>query len=278
VIEVKNDTPVQMKRGSKSVNTDQAFDLLKSAGVAEDISIQIVRRWLRERKISYEGKVNQTSGYILDDTEQAYHLLKDAGVAAHIGIPIVRRWLREGKIQNVGSEKRKTEYIPSDYPSKPFLQVSDGQDKTIRQLKVTIKAQEEHIKGLEELHQNSIKTLVQQRDKLNKEIVSLQNEKSKLQSEVQSLLKENIDLRNQLLKLKEELYKGTKREPDKPQIPFITDQYGQKLGLSKRASPREILAGYKKLLKLTHPDHGGNAMAFHYIKTDYDLYRKNIKG
>lgn len=268
---------MEMKRGRKSVNTDQAFNLLKIAGIEEDTSIQIIRRWLRERKISYEGKVNQNSGYIPDDTEQAYHLLKDAGIAAHIGIPIVRRWLREGKIQNVGFEKRKTDYIPNDYTSKPFIQNTEDQDKLIRQLKVTTKAQEEHIKGLEELHQNSIKTLVQQRDKLNKEVAILQNEIGKLQSESRSLLKENIELRNQLLKLREELYKGTKSEPDKPQMPSMPDQFGQKLGLSKRASQKEILAGYKRLLKLTHPDHGGNARVFHYIKTDFDLYRNSIK-
>lgn len=261
------------------LNTDQAFELLKCAGIDEDNSIQIIRSWLREKKINYEGRVNQNSGYVLDDTEQAYNLLKDAGIAAHIGIPIVRRWLREGKAaQNVGSEKKKTKYIPNDYSSKPFIQNSDDQDKMIRQLKVTIKAQEEHIKGLEELHQNSIKTLVQQREKLNKEIASLQNENSKLQSEARGLLKENIELRNQLLKLREELYKGTKSEPDKPQAPFVADQFGQKLGLSRRASQKDILAGYKRLLKLTHPDLGGNALAFHYIKTDFDLYRKSIKG
>jgi predicted site-specific integrase-resolvase len=272
------DTPEQMKRGRKSVNTDQAFTLLKSAGVSEEISIQTVRRWLRERKINYEGRGNQKSGYILDDTDQAYHLLKDAGVAASIGIPIVRRWLREGKIQDVGSESSKTEYITNEITSKQLLNNTTEQEKMIRQLKVKIKAQEEHIKGIEELHQNSIKTLVQQREKLNKEIASLQNENSKLQSEARVLLKENIDLRNQLLKLKEELYKGTKREPEKQDIPPIPQNFHQKLGLSKSASHKEILAGYKKLLKITHPDHGGNARAFHYIKTDFDNYRKSLKG
>ncbi|MDQ7860949.1 hypothetical protein RCO48_07755 [Peribacillus frigoritolerans] len=37
------------------MNTDQAFDLLKDAGVTESSSIQTVRRWLREGKIKYEG-------------------------------------------------------------------------------------------------------------------------------------------------------------------------------------------------------------------------------
>jgi predicted site-specific integrase-resolvase len=272
------DTPEQMKRGRMSVNTEQAFALLKSAGVSEDISIQTVRRWLREKKINYEGRGNQKSGYILDDTDQAYHLLKDAGVAASIGIPIVRRWLREGKIQDVGSENSKTEYITNEMTSKQFLNNPTEQDKMIRQLKVKIKAQEEQIKGLEELHQNSIKTLVLQREKLNKEIAILQNEKNNLQSEAWGVLKENIDLRNELLKLKEELYKGTKSEPEKQDNPPITQDFRQKLGLSKSASHKEILAGYKRLLKITHPDQGGNARAFHYIKTDFDFYRNSLKG
>jgi arsenate reductase-like glutaredoxin family protein len=272
------DTPEQMKRGRMSVNTDQAFALLKSAGVSEDISIQTVRRWLRERKINYDGRGNQKSGYILDDTDQAYQLLKDAGVAASIGIPIVRRWMREGKIQDVGSENSKTEYIINEMSSKSILDNSTDHDRMIRQLKVKIKAQEEHIKGIEELHQNSIKTLVQQREKLNKEMAGLQYDKNKLQSEARGLLKENIDLRNQILKLKEELYKGTKGEPGKQDIPPITQNFYQKLGLSKSASHKDILAGYKQLLKLTHPDHGGNARAFHYIKSDFDFYRKSLKG
>ncbi len=44
------------------------------------------------------------------------------------------------------------------------------------------------------------------------------------------------------------------------------------------ASNKEVLAEYKGLLKITHPDHGGNAKVFHYIKTDYDNFRNSIKG
>ena len=144
-----------------------------------------------------------------------------------------------------------------------------------------MKAQDEHIKGIEDLHQNSIKMLIQQRDKLNKELASVENEKSDLQSETRKVLKENIDLRNELLKLKEELSKGNKSEPEKTQespFPSKTQDYRQKLGLSKTAGVKEVLAGYKKLLKITHPDHGGNATAFHYIKTDYDHFRNRMKG
>ncbi|MDQ0199796.1 J domain-containing protein [Neobacillus ginsengisoli] len=262
------------------MNTDQAFELLKEAGLTEDSSIQTVRRWLRERKINYEGTGPQKTGYILDDTDQAYNMLKDAGVAESFGVQIVQRWLSEGKIQNVGTGNQKPEYRPIETTSKRLLNNSTDQDKIICQLKVRIKAQDEHIKGIEQLHRTSINTLTQQRDKLNREIVILENEVSELQRETKKLLKENIDLHNELLKLKEEFSKGNTSNPEKTQAssPPKKIDYRQKLGLSKAASHKEVLAGYKNLLKITHPDHGGNATAFHYVKTDYDFFRNSIKG
>jgi hypothetical protein len=176
------------------VNTDQAFDFLKDAGVTEDISIQTVRRWLRERKINYEGTGRQKKGFILDNTDQAIKLLKDADVAESMIIQIVQRWLREGKIQQVGTSKWISEYRPTE----PVLHNPTDQEKIIHQLKAKIKAQDEHIKEFEKLHQTSINTLIQQRNNLKKEMVSQENEKSELQRENKKLLKENIDLHNEL--------------------------------------------------------------------------------
>jgi len=258
------------------VNTDQAFELLKNAGVTEDISIKTVRRWLRERRITYDGG-QRNSGFILDDTDQAFQLLKDAGVAPSMSMPIVRRWVREGKIQHVGNGERIEEYI-SNEPRPRRSSHTPVEDKVIRQLKAKMKAQEEHIKGIEELHQSSINTLIQQRNKLSKEIMDLQKEKHELQKEARKLLKENLDLRNQLLKMKEEFTKGTKSDPEKTQTsPLKTYDPRPKLGLSKTAGAKEILAGYKTLLKLTHPDRGGNATLFHFIKMDYDSFRNSLK-
>jgi regulator of replication initiation timing len=261
------------------VNTEQAFLLLKEAGLTEDSSIQTIRRWLRERKINYEGTGLRKTGYILDDTDQALNMLKDAGVAESFGVQIVQRWLSEGKIKTVGTGNRKAEYRPDEATSKRFLNNPTDEDKIIRQLKVRLKAQDEHIKGIEQLHRTSINTLTQQKDKLNREIFILENEISDLQRETKKLLKENIDLHNALLKLKEELSKGNTSNPEKNQASYPAKKidYRQKLGLSKAASPKEVLAGYKKLLKMTHPDQGGNATAFHYIKTDYDHFRNSIK-
>lgn len=261
------------------MNTDEAFGLLIDAGVSEDISIQLVRRWLRERKISYEGTVRQNSGYIIDDTDQALNMLKEAGISENNSIQIVRRWLSQGKIKKVGEGERKPEYIPPETPARRSSQNPNEQDKVIRQLKVRIKAQDEHIKGIEQLHKSSIQSLVKQRDKLSKEILSLENEISKLQRETNHLLKENIDLRNELLRLKELLTKGNKKEQPRVSIPISKPiDYRQKLGLSKTASHKEVLAGFKQLLKAAHPDHGGNAAFFHYIKSEYDHYRNSIRA
>lgn len=259
------------------VNTEQAFKILKDAGVTEDVSIDTVRRWLRERKITYEGTGHLSTGYVLEDTDQAINMLKDAGVTESTGIQIVQRWLREGKIQNIGTRKRKTESLPTESNPKWFLNNPGEQDKIIRQLQVRIKAQDEHIKGIEKLHQDSINALIQQRNKLKKEIINQELEFSELQRETKNLLKENISLHNELIKLKEELSKGNKSEAEKTETPLPSkpNDYRQKLGLSKKANSQEMLSGFKKLLKLTHPDHGGNAAAFHYIKVDYDHFRKS---
>ena len=43
------------------------------------------------------------------------------------------------------------------------------------------------------------------------------------------------------------------------------------------ASYQEIISTYKELLKLSHPDHGGDAKLFQYIKADFDHIRKQTK-
>ncbi|MFD6441562.1 hypothetical protein ACFWDG_17525, partial [Peribacillus sp. NPDC060186] len=188
------------------MNTDQAFDLLKDAGVTESISIQTVRRWLREGKIKYEGgNKNRNTGYIIDDTDQAFELLKDAGITESISIQTVSRWLREGKIKYEGNGNSKNGYIIDDTAS--MLSINDridqNKDEIIHRLKLKIQAQDKHIEGIEELHETSKKILIQQRDMFKKEVVLLKNEKSKLQNETKDLLKENIELRNELIKVKE---------------------------------------------------------------------------
>ena len=251
------------------MNTDQAFDLLQDAGVTESINIQTVRRWLREGKIKYEGgNGNRKTGYILDNTNQAFDLLKDAGLAESIIIQTVKRWLREGKIKYDGNGNRKTGYILDDTTSKLFInnRIDQNMDETIHQLKLKIQAQDKHIEGIEELYENAKKVLIQQRDQLKKEVAILKNE-------TKDLLKQNITLRNELRKIKE-----NKRDNYNFNATTQSNSYSKKLGLSKMASNKDLLTEYKELLKITHPDHNGNAKLFHYIKTDYDNFRNSIKG
>ncbi|MFI8495887.1 hypothetical protein ACIGC1_23805 [Peribacillus butanolivorans] len=258
------------------MNTDQAFDLLKDAGVTESISIQTVRRWMREGKIKYEGgNKNRKTGYIIDDTDQAFDLLNDAGITESISIQTVRRWMREGKIKYEGNGNRETGYIINDTVSKVSIndRIDQNKDEIIHRLKLKIQAQDKHIKGIEELHESAKKILIQQRDKFKKEVVILKNEKSKLQIETKDLLKENIELRNELIKVKE-----NKRDNYNFDSNNQSNDYSEKLGLAKMASNKDVIAEYKGLLKITHPDHDGNAKVFHYIKTDYDNFRKFIKG
>jgi len=264
------------KRGRRNiVNTDQVFELLQDAGVSESTSIQTVRRWLREGKIKYEGgKRSRETVCIIDDTDQAFDLLKDAGVSESISNQIVRRWLHEGRIKYEGSRNKKTDYIVDDTTSKLFIDdcTNQNMDEMIHRLTLKIQAQEKHIEGLEELHENAKHRIIEQRDKLKKEVATLKNKENKLQSEIRNLVKQNIELRNELKKLKES--KG-----DHYTLTSSTqlNNYSKKLGLSKMASNKEVLAEYKGLLKITHPDQGGNAKLFHYIKTDYDNFRNSTK-
>lgn len=257
-------------KGRFTVNTDQAFEMLTDAGLTEEMSIQTVKRWLRERKITYEGVGKHKNEFHFNDSNEALKMLMDAGLSESSGIQIIQRWVDEAKIQNTG------------YSEKGFhLSVNKltERDKLVHQLKVKIKALNEHINGIEQLHQSSVNSLIQQRDRLNKEMSKQEHEKSELQRETKKLLKENSDLQKEILKMKERLSKGyEKREQTQSKtIPAKGMDHRQKLGLSKTATNKEVLAGYKKLLMITHPDHGGNPAAFHYIKNEYDYFRNSIK-
>jgi tRNA U55 pseudouridine synthase TruB len=206
-------------------------------------------------------------------------MLKEAGLSDSRSIQTVRRWLNEGKVKYDGTGSRNTEAISVfDNAASALVKEKTDQDKDeiIRYLKLKIKEKDVYIEGVEELHKTATKIVSHQRDMLTNEIIHLKNEKRKLQSETMDLLKENIQLREELIKLKEEGFTGKNSANDKHNN---TVQYDllQKFGLSKMASSNEVLSAYKELLKLTHPDHGGNTKLFHYIKTDYDNFRNSIK-
>jgi len=261
------------------VNTDQAFGLLIDAGLTESNGIETVRRWLREGKIKYEGNGSRKAGYILQDTDQAFELLKDAGVSRSNSIDTVRRWMQEGKIKYDRTDKKVTEYIIEDTASTLFKSEHNHQsmNELIHQMRLKIKAQNKRIEGIEEIYETEKNIWMEQRGRLKKEAALLKNENKELQRKIEELMEQNIRLRDELAK-----FKNTKREKEDNRshssyhFTVQSNDYRHKLGISKRADKKEVVAAYKELLKISHTDFGGNAKLFHYIQTDYNHFRNNI--
>lgn len=202
------------------------------------------------------------------NTDQAFSLLKEAGITDNI--ETFKQWLREGKIKATG-------FTVDDKALIRFMktQTKLDKDQIIQQLKLRIKAKDAEIKGLEELHAAQSKVLIQQRDKHYNEIGLLQIERNHLKKETINLLKENIELRDELIALKEKFFKGETNKDASDS--FSSSDIRQKLGLTKLAIDKDVIAAYKELLKKAHPDHGGNEKLFHYIKTEFDQFRSNLK-
>jgi regulator of replication initiation timing len=202
--------------------------------------------------------------------DKAFAILKEAGITDNIDT--FRKWVHTGKIKSIG-------LTIDEHSLKQFMKEYTNPDKDliINQLKAKIHAQNNHILGIEQLHETATHTFFRQREQLNNEILLLKKENQRLQQESMELLKENIALRNQLIKLKDNASTNNQRSSVSTEPPSTLHIDKQKLGLSKMASNQEVLATYKELLKISHPDHGGNAKLFQYIKTDFDQIRKKHK-
>ena len=203
--------------------------------------------------------------------DQAFDVLMEAGITNNP--ETFKHWIREGKIKAIG-------FTIDDQELKRFMNEYTrlDKDKVIQQLKLKIKERDQYIEGIEELHKTSTRELIKQRNSLNRDVVILKNEQNQLRKETMELLRENIELHNRLKESKETRVNGNKSDDPlfHPTSPLDHDR--QKLGLSKKASPSEMLTRFKELLKIAHPDKGGNAKLFHYLKTDYDHFRKRFKG
>jgi hypothetical protein len=315
------------------LHTDQAFDLLKKAGITNNPDT--FRRWLREGKLKATGftiddqeleqfinehtypdkvetvqqlkvKIKAKDQYIeeIEETHQSstQELIKQRD-QLNKEILILKNehtYLDQDEIirQLKLKIKAKDQYIEEmkklhQSSTQEILKQKDqlhdeililknrhtylDQNENIRQLKLKIKAKDQYIEGIEELHKSSTQEFIKQRDQLNKEILILKNEQNKLRKEIMDLLRENIELRNRLVELKETGFKENKSDdPHSPPASSL-DHYSRKLGLSKMASQKDVLTGFKALLKISHPDQGGDAKLFQYLKNDYDHFRKNIK-
>ncbi|WP_428909762.1 hypothetical protein [Niallia sp. Krafla_26] len=202
--------------------------------------------------------------------DEAFSLLKEAGITDDIDV--FRKWIREDRIMSIGLtiDAHSLEQFMKDYKN-------PDKELTIKQLKAKIHAQNNHITGIEKLHETTAQTFARQREQLKGEILFLKKENQRLQQESMDLLKENIALRDQLIKLKENASGTTQPKSGSQESPSPLHVDKQKLGLSKMASNQEVLSAYKELLKLAHPDRGGNAKLFQYIKTDFDRIRRKSK-
>ncbi len=208
---------------------------------------------------------------------EAVEMLTKAGVSDNIKTLTIRKWIKEGKITSDDTNgyslyHQTTELLPNN--------LRDEKKEMIRQFQSKLKVQEEYIEGIKALHENSLK----QREQLHRELSLLKKEKNDLQKEVNSLLTENIRLRYEVIKHKENSIHSTsnkaheqKKESTPLQIRFPLQDYREKLGLSKVSGKKEVLAAYKELLKLSHPDHGGQLKFFQYIKADFDQFKKEFK-
>ncbi|WP_338472246.1 hypothetical protein R4Z10_05740 [Niallia sp. XMNu-256] len=198
-------------------------------------------------------------------SDKAFALLQEAGITDNIDT--FRKWVSEGRIKSIGG------IFIDDHSLEKFIKDFKNPDKDIiiNQLKAKIHMQNNHITGIEALHESTTQHYFKQKEQLNKEILLLKRENQKLQQEIIDLLKENISLRDRIIKL------GESNHTQKSDPTSLSIEEKQKLGLSKIASNQEVLSTYKELLRLSHPDRGGNAKLFQYIKADYDLIRKKIK-
>ena len=203
--------------------------------------------------------------------DKAFSLLKEAGITDNVDV--FREWVREGRIKSIG-------LTIDDHSLVRFMKDYKNPDKDlmIRQLKAKIHAQNNQIIGIENLHESTIQTSSRQREQLKKEVLFLKKENQRLQQESMDLLKENIALRDRIIKLKENASSPNQQNSRSLESPSPLQVDKQKLGLSKMASNQEILSAYKELLKLSHPDRGGNAKLFQYIKADFDRIRKRFRG
>lgn len=206
-----------------------------------------------------------------------------AGVSESMRTLTIRKWIKEGKITS--SEKNG---LHIDEHTTNLLQhrLRDDKNEMIRKFQAKLKVQDDYIEGIKALHKDATHSFLKQREKLNQEMTQLKMENNHLQKEITHLLKENIRLRNDLIKAKEKVMNKNNGNDHSQQekntsihLPFQKlNEYRHKFGLPKIASKKEVVASYKELLKLTHPDHGGHPKCFHYIKADFDQFKKDLKG
>jgi translation elongation factor EF-Ts len=170
------------------------------------------------------------------NTYQAFDLLKEAGITD--SIQTVRRWLREGKIKSTSTENRKSGFLIDVNDLKRFINERTG-------------------------------TNTDEVNKLKKEIELLKAENKALEHAFKTYKKINERPKEDKSKLFDDIM-------EKFMLTETNVDYRQKYGLSPTSSNDDVKKELKNLLKILHPDKGGNAKLFQEVKQDYDDFRKSI--
>lgn len=170
--------------------------------------------------------------------EEALVVLKKAKVTD--SVQTLRRWLREGKIQSQFKSKKEG-YEIDEVDLNRFIDERTGRDKVKK------------IKSLE------TKLAQKERNKLTQD-------NHKLQMEVDKLRSDNLHLKFKLLS-----------KPETETVIVYKSDHRSILGLDDTATDEEVRSTYRKLIKLLHPDKGGDSKLFQKFKEDYDNFQNSIK-
>jgi|SRR5699024_2470275 len=217
------------------------------------------------------------------NTEEAFNQLKSADITN--SIQTLRRWLREGTIKAERSENRKVGFNIDEKDLQRFIneRTGRGKDEEIKLLRKKVKNLEKDIYRIEDSHEEDLKILYKQR-KENKEefdrklefrndLVKSQRKTIESQRTMIDMLKEEID----------ELKKNTNSKFNSDSFNFnnlynsfdTLTPYKKKLGMSPNTTKADVKNKLREVMSNAHPDRGGNAKVFQYLKAEYDSFRKN---
>lgn len=140
-----------------NINTDQAYEMLKGAGVTD--SIQTVRRWLREGKIKANRTQNRKVGFEIDKRDLQRFINERTGMDKDISIKNLK--LENLQLKNI---------------QKSIMSEISGFNNRIESLNKTIELLKKENKAFEE----GYKTIKKINERLSKELSDLREGKFKL--------------------------------------------------------------------------------------------------
>ncbi|WP_186578066.1 hypothetical protein [Aquibacillus kalidii] len=309
------------------MNTNEAFEKLKEAGVTDNI--QTVRRWLREGEIKATRSEYRKAGFdisysslisFIDKRTGMYKEIENKELSKSIDEIYEQNSELEIKIWKLEKENKELKEKVPDYEddfSKRVNRLSKNLHPCFKELEYQLDLDIAEWLSLFSINvQNKIRDIdlsyrnckqIRERSsfydllinysaitgkQMNRYIeltVSLEGRLFNTNKEIDNQLvkgstKDEID---SLLDQLEELIIERKNEGSKQSnydwsklfsnIAQNNINYREKLGLSSNVTDSEVKKEFKRVLKILHPDHGGNAKLFQEYKTMYDDFRKKLK-